>query len=85
MSEKTYGILAEFDSPAAILSAAEKVRDAGYSHWDVFTPFPIHGMDQVMGLKNSLVGWVSLFMGGGATFTCDGSALADSCSLAGKF
>ncbi len=31
MSEKTYGILAEFDSPAAILSAAEKVRDAGYS------------------------------------------------------
>jgi Protein of unknown function (DUF3341) len=66
MSEKTYGILAEFDSPAAILSAAEKVRDAGYSRWDVFTPFPIHGMDQVMGLKNSLVGWVSLFMGGGA-------------------
>jgi hypothetical protein len=66
MSEKTYGILAEFDSPAAILYAAEKVRDAGYSRWDVFTPFPIHGMDKVMGLKNSLVGWVSLFMGGGA-------------------
>jgi len=66
MSEKTYGLLAEFDSPAAILSAAEKVRDAGYSRWDVFTPFPIHGMDKVMGLKNSLVGWVSLLMGGGA-------------------
>jgi hypothetical protein len=66
MSEKTYGILAEFDSPAAILSAAEKIRDAGYQRWDVFTPFPIHGMDKVMGLKNSLVGWVSLFMGGGA-------------------
>jgi hypothetical protein len=66
MSEKPYGLLAEFDSPASILSAAEKVRDAGYSRWDVFTPFPIHGMDKVMGLKNSLVGWVSLFMGGGA-------------------
>ncbi len=63
---KHYGIIAEFDSPAAILRAAEKVRDAGYSRWDVFTPFPIHGMDKVMGLKNSLVGWVSLFMGGGA-------------------
>ncbi len=37
MSAKPYGILAEFDSPAAILSAAEKVRDAGYSRWDVFT------------------------------------------------
>ena len=64
MSAKPYGILAEFDSPAAILAAAEKVRDAGYSRWDVFTPFPIHGMDKVMGLKNSLVGWVAL--GGGA-------------------
>ena len=60
MSAKPYGILAEFDSPAAILAAAEKVRDAGYSRWDVFTPFPIHGMDRVMGLKNSLVGWVAL-------------------------
>ena len=48
MSEKPYGILAEFDSAAAILHAAEKVRDAGYSRWDVFTPFPIHGMDRVM-------------------------------------
>ena len=64
MSAKPYGLLAEFDSPAAILHAAEKVRDAGYSRWDVFTPFPIHGMDKVMGLKNSLVGWVAL--GGGA-------------------
>jgi hypothetical protein len=66
MSGKPYGILAEFDSPAAILHAAKKVRDAGYHRWDVFTPFPIHGIDEVLGLKNSLVGWVSLFMGGGA-------------------
>ncbi|HEX3889761.1 MAG TPA: DUF3341 domain-containing protein [Verrucomicrobiae bacterium] len=63
---KHYGIIAEFDSPAAILRAAEKVRDAGYRRWDTFTPFPIHGMEQVMGLKNSLVGWVSLAMGAGA-------------------
>ena len=66
MSTKPYGMLAEFESPAAILTAAEKLRDAGYSRWDAFTPFPIHGMDKVMGLKNSLVGWVALFMGGGA-------------------
>jgi len=63
---KHYGIIAEFDSPVAILQAAEKVRDAGYRRWDTFTPFPIHGMEKVMGLKNSLVGWVSLAMGAGA-------------------
>jgi len=66
MSEKIYGIMAEFESPAAILHAAEKVRDAGYSRWDTFTPFPIHGMEKVMKLGNSLVGWVSLALGAGA-------------------
>ena len=60
MSKKIYGLMAEFDTPGDLLRAAEKVRDAGYSRWDVFTPFPIHGMDKVMKLKNSLVGWVAL-------------------------
>jgi hypothetical protein len=63
---KHYGIIAEFESPATILRAAEKVRDAGYRRWDTFTPFPIHGMEKVMKLGNSLVGWVSLAMGAGA-------------------
>jgi hypothetical protein len=66
VSAKTYGLIAEFDSPAAILRAAETVRDAGYRRWDVFTPFPIHGMDRVMGFGNSLVGWFALVFGGGA-------------------
>jgi hypothetical protein len=63
-----YGILAEFDSTAAALHAAEKVRDAGFRRWDVFTPFPVHGMDRAMGLKNSRVGWFS-FLGGVTGYT----------------
>jgi len=66
MTAKYYGIMAEFDSPAAILSAAEKVRAAGYRRWETFTPFPIHGLDKVAGYRNSLVGWVALVFGGGA-------------------
>ena len=66
MSEKIYGLMAEFNSPGEILRAAEKVRAAGYRRWDVFTPFPIHGIDKVMNLGNSLVGWVSLALGAGA-------------------
>jgi hypothetical protein len=64
MSRKVYGVMAEFDSPGALLRAAGKVRDQGFQRWDCFTPFPIHGIDQVMGYRNSLVGWVAL--GGGA-------------------
>jgi len=66
MTAKLYGIMAEFDSPAAILAAAEKVRAAGYRRWETFTPFPIHGMDKAGGYQNSLVGWFALVFGGGA-------------------
>jgi hypothetical protein len=66
VNEKNYGMSAEFDSAAAVLSAAEKVRDAGYRRWDVFSPFPVHGLDKVMGLGNSKVGWFSLLFGAGA-------------------
>jgi hypothetical protein len=65
----TYALLAEFDTAADVLHAAEKVRDAGFKRWDVFTPFPVHGMDRAMGLSNSKVGWFS-FLGGATGYTC---------------
>ena len=51
-------ILAEFENTHDILHAAEKVRDAGYVRWDTHTPFPVHGMDRAMGLKDSRLGWI---------------------------
>jgi hypothetical protein len=51
-------LLAEFDSPADCLHAAEKLRDAGYTHFDTHTPFPIHGMDAAMGLPDSKLGLI---------------------------
>ncbi|MBU6411808.1 MAG: DUF3341 domain-containing protein [Verrucomicrobia bacterium] len=66
MSKQTYGLVAEFDSPGTVLQAAEKARDAGYRRWDVFSPFPIHGMDKVMGMGNSYVGWFAFIFGAGA-------------------
>ncbi len=62
---QVYGLLAEFAHPGALLHAAEKVRDAGYRHFDTHTPFPIHGMDRAMGLPQSKVGFAAL--GGGLT------------------
>jgi hypothetical protein len=67
-SPKAYGIIAEFTTPADAMHAAEKIRDAGFRKWDVFTPFPVHGMDSAMGLKNSKVGWFS-FIGGVTGYT----------------
>lgn len=51
--EVVYGVMAEFATPADTFHAAEKLRDAGYRNWDVYAPFPIHGIDEAMGLKPS--------------------------------
>lgn len=56
-------LLAEFDTPDAIMHAAEKVRDAGYEKWDVHSPYPVHGMDHAMGLSDSRLGWIVLVCG----------------------
>ncbi|KAB2661197.1 MAG: DUF3341 domain-containing protein [Verrucomicrobia bacterium] len=60
---KPYALLAEFETPADVMQAARAVRIAGFRRWDVHTPFPIHGMDGAMGIKNSKVGYFS-FVGG---------------------
>ena len=65
---KAYGLIAEFETAADVLHAAESVRNAGFRRWDVFTPFPVHGMDKAMGMKNSKVGWFS-FLGGVTGYT----------------
>jgi hypothetical protein len=55
---KITGMLAAFESPAALMHAAEKMRDAGYTNFDCHSPFPIHGMDHAMGLKRSPLGFI---------------------------
>jgi len=59
----SYAIAAQFSSAAELYHAAEKVRDQGYRFWDVFSPFPIHGMDQAMGLGRSFLSKL-VFLGG---------------------
>jgi hypothetical protein len=68
MADNTHGLLAAFETPGAIMAAAEKVRDAGYRRWDVHTPFPVHGMDHAMGLRRSKVPRFTL-VGGLTGFT----------------
>ena len=53
---RVYGMAAEYPSAAALYEAAKRVRDAGFKRWDVYSPFPIHGMDDAMGIGKS---WLS--------------------------
>ena len=62
-ARKLYGVGAELPSAAALFHAAENMRDAGFKRWDVFSPFPIHGMDDAMGLGKSIVSFIVLACG----------------------
>ena len=48
-----YGVIAEFTSPAELTAAAEAARDAGYTEMDAFSPFPIHGLHEAVGMKST--------------------------------
>ncbi len=60
---KLHGMMLEFDNVHALVPAAEKVRDAGFKHWDVHTPFPVHGMDDAMGIRGTRLPWLILLGG----------------------
>ena len=53
VKKRTFGVIAEFGSAAELYRAAERVRDQGYRFWDAHSPFPIHGLNEAMGLKKS--------------------------------
>jgi hypothetical protein len=57
------GLLAEFHDVDGVLNAARKVNEAGFHRWDVHTPFPVHGMDAAMGVRPTILPWLSLCAG----------------------
>lgn len=57
-NKKIYGVLAEFRNPKELVDAASGVEKSGYKNYDTYAPFPIHGMEKAMGLKNSPLGWI---------------------------
>ncbi len=60
---KTVGVVGLYDDVDALVRAAESVRDAGLRKWDCHTPYPVHGLDRAMGLKESPIPYVTLIVG----------------------
>ncbi|EMI55604.1 quinol:electron acceptor oxidoreductase subunit ActD [Rhodopirellula sallentina] len=64
-----HGVVAEFSDVDSLLAACERVRDAGYTKADAFTPFPVHGIDKALGIKPTVLPWIALAAGGLGTCT----------------
>jgi hypothetical protein len=59
-----YGVLAEFDSAEKLIEAGREVHHKhGYKKLDALSPFPIHGIDDAIGVPPSILGYIVFCFG----------------------
>jgi len=61
--QQSFAVLGIFDTPNALMQAIPKVRAAGLGTVEAYTPYPIHGIDEALGLRRSPLGGMVLVMG----------------------
>ncbi len=46
-----------------LVEAARKTRQAGYTKFEAISPFPLHGIDEAMGIPFSFIPWITFIFG----------------------
>ncbi len=67
--DSLYAAMAEFEDAPQLVAAGEKVRKAGYTKLDALTPFPVHGIDDALGIPKSYLGWIVICIAFCGTFS----------------
>jgi Alternative complex III, ActD subunit len=55
VTQKTYAIMAEFDSPEQLLEATRGAYERGYRMMEAYTPFPVEGLAEALAFHHSRV------------------------------
>jgi ActD protein len=76
-----YGLLAEFTSTDALVSAAERVHQEGYRRIDALTPLPVHGLAEALGYDDNRI--QKMILAGGVTGALLGLGLQLHVNLVG--
>jgi hypothetical protein len=58
-----YGLMAEFDSPTAVVAAARQAHSAGYRRMNAYSPFPIEELSEAIGFHKSSLPLIVLIGG----------------------
>jgi len=56
-------VLAEFREEAALFAAARRLRELGHRRLDAYSPVPLHGAEEALGLRKSIVPLIALVAG----------------------
>jgi hypothetical protein len=59
-------VLAEYNSPGALLAAIEALRGKGYRSLDAYTPYPVPGLEEALGARRSRLPWAVFAVGSAA-------------------
>jgi hypothetical protein len=63
MSTKPIAVLGNYKDPNLLITAANRIRESGYKDFDIYTPYPVHGLDKAMGVKRTILPYIAF--GGG--------------------
>lgn len=58
-----YGLMAEFETPEALLAATERTHEAGYTKIEAYSPIPVEGLAEAVGFHHTALPKV-VFIGG---------------------
>lgn len=58
-----FGVMAEFETPQQVLTAARRAREEGYTDMDAYTPYPVESLADELGLPRTRVPFVVLISG----------------------
>ena len=56
-------LVAAFSDPGVLLAMVERLRAERIRIYDVYSPYPVHGMDRAMGLRRTRLPWIALIAG----------------------
>ncbi len=59
----TYGLMAEFDTPTALVAAANAARAEGYTRMDAYSPIPIEELHHAIGFHHTKLPLIVLLGG----------------------
>ena len=60
-ADKTHAAMGAFETPEALVEAGKKIYGMGYRKLDAMSPFPVHGIDDAIGIPRSKIGWIIIF------------------------
>lgn len=57
-ADKVYAAMGTFSTPDELVEAGKKIYGMGYRKLDTLSPFPVHGIDDAIGVPRSKIGWI---------------------------